>query len=266
VVTALSEALKDVPYLALASKKSLTKTFNNCLSQVDGIGVSEKDIQGFASKIFEYKKEVKEMFITSINEKYGVNIQNLQEPASFKSLANTQVVIFESLSRLATTGSVLKGVLSEMAEFLKGKSGVQTIDVNTFLHEMFIEAGYGELLGEAATATRQGKVDFKRIAKNLGDVQDVITSLQKQTGGNPTADKDEEYSSDENIDQEEMKASEAEPALPEEAPEEQEDPPQEAPEMPPTKDQGAMVKDLSNLEAMVADIAAEIANDDKEEN
>jgi predicted nucleotidyltransferase len=266
VVTALSEALKDVPYLALASKKNLNKTFNNCLSQVDGIGVSEKDIQGFASKIFEYKKEVKEMFITSINEKYGVNIQNLQEPASFKSLANTQVVIFESLSRLATTGSVLKGVLSEMAEFLKGKSGVQTIDVNTFLHEMFIEAGYGELLGEATAAPKQGKVDFKRIAKNLGDAQDVITSLQKQTGGNPTADKDEEYSSDENVDQAEMKASEAEPALPEEAPEEQEVPPQEEPEMPKTQSQDKMVNDLSDLESMVADIAAEIGSEDQEEN
>ena len=40
IVGALSEALKEVPYLALASKKSLNKTFSNCLAQVDGIGVS----------------------------------------------------------------------------------------------------------------------------------------------------------------------------------------------------------------------------------
>jgi FtsZ-interacting cell division protein YlmF len=109
-------------------------------------------------------------------------------------------------------------------------------------------------------------VDFKRIAKNLGDAQDVITSLQKQTGGNPTADKDEEYSSDENVDQAEMKASEAEPALPEEAPEEQEVPPQEEPEMPKTQSQDKMVNDLSDLESMVADIAAEIGSEDQEEN
>ena len=118
IVAALSDALKEVPYIALASKKTLTETFNNCLGQADGIGVSEKDVQSYASKIFEAKKEVKEMFIESINEKYGVNIQNLQEGASFKSLANTQVIIFEALSRLTPKGSILKQVLSELATSL----------------------------------------------------------------------------------------------------------------------------------------------------
>ena len=265
VVESLSEALKEVPYLALASKRNLNKTFSNCLSQVDGVGVSEKDIQAFSSKIFEYKKEVKEMFIESINEKYGVNIQNLQEPASFKSLANTQVVIFESLSRLAPKGSVLKQVLSEMALFMKGKAGVQTIDVNTFLFEMFGDAGYTELLSEAPASTQNKKIDFKRIAKNLGDAQDVISTLQKKTGGNPAADKDEEYSSDENVDQAELKASEEEPALPEEAPQEDETPPQDAPEVPKTQSQNDLVNDLSHLESMVADIAAEIGSDDDDQ-
>ena len=101
IVPILAEALKEVPYLAMASKKSLFNTFSNCLSRVDGVGVSDSDIQKFASHIFEIKKEIKDMFIQSINEKYGVNIQNLQEPMSFKSLVNTQIVIFESLSRLA---------------------------------------------------------------------------------------------------------------------------------------------------------------------
>ena len=112
IVNAMVDVLKEVPYLALASKKSLFETFSNCLSDADGLGVAEKDIQQFASKIFEYKKEVKESFIQSINEKYGVNIQNLQEVPSFKSLVNTQVVIFEALSRLAPKRSILKQTLS----------------------------------------------------------------------------------------------------------------------------------------------------------
>ena len=266
VVDALSEALKEVPYLALASKKSLFHTFSNCLSQTDGIGVSEKDIQTFASKIFEYKKEVKEMFIKTINEKYGVNIQNLQEPASFKSLANTQVVIFESLSRLTSKGSILKQVLSEMAQFLKGKAGVETLDVNSFLYEMFISSGYSEFI-EEATATKGSKnIDFKRIAQNLGDAQDVIASLQDKAGGNPEADKDEEYSSDENVNQAELKASEADAAAvtpPEETPQE-EMPDMEAPDAPEPKADKEVVKELSDLESMVADIAAEIGNDPNE--
>ena len=257
IVGALSEALREVPYLALASKKSLNKTFSNCLAQVDGIGVSEKDIQSFASRIFEYKKDVKEMFINSINEKYGVNIQNLQEPASFKSLANTQVVIFEALSRLAPKGGVVKQVLSEMADFLKGKSGVEAIDVNEYIYEMFSSAGYVDILVEA-TAEKTGKVDFKRITKNLNKTQDA---------GNPNADKDEEYSSDENVDQAELDSDPGDEsaAIPEDpAPEEEMTPEDDpTPEVPEPKEKKEVVSGLSDLESMIADIAAEIS-DDKE--
>ena len=190
-VGALSEALVEVPYLALASKKSLFETFSNCLASVDGaLGVTEKDIQEFASRIFEYKKDVKEVFINNINEKYGVNIQNLQDPASFKSLANTQVVIFEALSRLAPKGSVLKGVLSEMAQTLKGKHGVECIDVNDFLLEMFVSAGYDSVLEEAS----ESKVDFKRITGQLSDIKNLVNNIQEQL-----SEKDADYESDENL-------------------------------------------------------------------
>ena len=190
-VGALSEALVEVPYLALASKKSLFETFSNCLASVDGaLGVTEKDIQEFASRIFEYKKDVKEVFINNINEKYGINIQNLQDPASFKSLANTQVVIFETLSRLAPKNSVLKGVLSEMGHMLKGKHGVQCIDVNDFLLEMFVTAGYEAVLEEAS----ESKVDFKRITGQLSDIKNLVNNIQEQL-----SEKDAEYESDENL-------------------------------------------------------------------
>jgi len=277
VVNALSEALKEVPYLALASKKSLFNTFSNCLSHADGIGVSDKDIQGFASRIFEYKKDVKKAFIQNINEKYGVNIQNLQNPASFKSLANTQVVIFEALSRLSPTGSVLKEVLSEMAQGLKTKSGVECIDVNDYLLEMFIRAGYDEVLEEAASAPAT-KVDFKRVSKEITDIKDIVKNLE-------TTIKDQEYPSDETLDdkaladKESMEAPE-EPAAP---PEEVVPPPPPAPEPegapapeeevaepstpPDVKDTDEVINDLANLENMVADIATELGmagDDDKE--
>jgi len=190
-VNALSEALAEVPYLALASKKSLFETFSNCLASVDGaIGVTDKDIQEFASRIFEYKKDVKEVFINNINEKYGVNIQNLQDPASFKSLANTQVVIFEALSRLAPKGSVLKGILSEVAQTLKGKHGVECIDVNDFLLEMFVSAGYDSVLEEGTAS----KVDFQRITGQLSDIKNLVGNIEDQLH-----DKDSDYESDENL-------------------------------------------------------------------
>ena len=275
VVDALSEALREVPYLALASKKSLFNTFSNCLAQTDGIGVSEKDIQGFASRIFEYKKEVKEIFIQNINEKYGVNIQNLQNPASFKSLANTQVVIFEALSRLSPKGSVLKDVLSEVAQSLKTKSGVECIDVNDYLMEIFTVAGYDTLLEEEKATLP--KVNFKRVSKDLTDIQDLVKNLQDK------AVKDQEYPSDENVDDAALADQEAQAMTPEPSPDPtgkgpdvagEAVPPaepaidpntEEAPEVPETETENEVVSDLADLENMVADIAAELGMDDEKE-
>lgn len=265
VVQALSESLQEIPYLALASKKSLFNTFSNCLGQVDGLGVSDKDIQQFASRIFEYKKEVKEVLINDINEKYGVNIQNIQEPASFKSLANTQVVIFEALSRLAPKGSVLKQVLSEMGQSLKTKSGVECIDVNDFLLEIFSSVGYDDIIEEASEKTE--KVDLKRVTKEIKEVKGLIKTLQDKV--------DSQYESDENVDQEALAAEESVPeeSVPEETPPEEsalptspeeEDDPNEDVKVPEVKSKEDAIADLADLEKMVTDIAAELMDDDKE--
>ena len=290
VVSALAEALRDVPYLALASKTSLFNTFSNCLAQVDGIGVSDKDIQKYASKIFEIKKEAKQMLINTINEKYGVNVQNLQEPVSFKSLINTQIVIFESLSRLTSKGSVLKQVLSDVANSLKIKCGVEGIDVNDYINEVFSSANYNEIL-EVSKSTKKEDVNFKRVAKELETADTLIKSLKDKVD----AYKDSEYPSDENIDvdaevakdeggddeeaavaaeegdKELQKAAEEEAAATEKEEEEalsQEDTlegEEKTPKAPETKSKEDVVGNLAGLEAMIADIAAELNTTDNEE-
>lgn len=257
-VNALSEALVEVPYLALASKKSLFETFSNCLASVDGaLGVSEKDIQEFASRIFEYKKDVKEVFINNINEKYGVNIQNLQDPASFKSLANTQVVIFEALSRLAPKGSVLKGVLSEMAQTLKGKHGVECIDVNDFLLEMFVSAGYDAVLEEAS----ESKVDFKRITGQLSDIKNLVNNIQEQL-----SEKDADYESDENLeDVAEATDPEAAPtdALADEVKKDDEEAEAalEPVEQPEVKTEKEAIEDLADIDKVVDEVVQELGDE-----
>lgn len=258
-VAALSEALVEVPYLALASKKSLFETFSNCLASVDGaLGVTEKDIQEFASRIFEYKKDVKEVFINNINEKYGVNVQNIQDPASFKSLANTQVVIFEALSRLAPKGSVLKGILSEMAQNLKGKHGVECIDVNDFLLEMFVTAGYDTVLEEASSS----KVDFKRITGQLSDIKNLVSNIEEQL-----SEKDAEYESDENLeDVAEATEPEEKPTDPVEdevkkADEEAKESLEPVAEMPEVKTEQEAIEDLADIDKVVDEIVAELGDD-----
>jgi hypothetical protein len=258
-VAALSEALVEVPYLALASKKSLFETFSNCLASVDGaLGVTEKDIQEFASRIFEYKKDVKEVFINNINEKYGVNVQNIQDPASFKSLAHTQVVIFEALSRLAPKGSVLKGILSEMAQNLKGKHGVECIDVNDFLLEMFVTAGYDTVLEEASSS----KVDFKRLTGQLSDIKNLVSNMEEQL-----SEKDAEYESDENLeDVAEATEPEEKPTDPVEdevkkADEEAKESLEPVAEMPEVKTEKEAIDDLADIDKVVGEIVKELGGE-----
>jgi len=139
---ALVEAVIDVPYLALATKKQLYKSMDNALGLTEYTSLSEKKIKEFASKIFEMKKPLKKTIISLLNEKYGISILNLKETASFKSLASTQVVIFESLYRVAPKGSVVKETLGNLARLLKNKNGVEVIDVNDLLQECFNVCDY----------------------------------------------------------------------------------------------------------------------------
>ena len=89
-----------------------------------------------------------------------------------------------------------------MATSLKGKSGVQCTDLNEYIYHVFSEGGYTEILEEGATAP--SKVDFKRVAKSLGDAKDLIDSLKDTV----RATSDEEYSSDENVNKTAMAAGE----------------------------------------------------------
>ncbi len=280
IIDALSEAIKEVPYVALASKNNLFKVFSSSLSDIDGIGVSEKDIQKYASKIFEAKKEVKEFMINTLNEKFGVNVQNLQDPPSFKSLINTQVVIFETISRLSPNGSIIKKTLSELSEVLKQKSGVEAIDINNLIYEMFIRAGYGQILDENRMLSKYAQVDFRRIAKDLSDISTVINGMKDKLMSDQ-GQEDVGYESDENIEPEMpeeempeeempeeemppegMQQPEMEPEMPPEGMQQPEMEPEgmEQPEMEPEqiKSREQMMDDLNNLEQMIKDLADEL--------
>lgn len=286
VISALSEAIKEVPYVALASKNNLYKTFSSCLASVEGLGVTEKDIQKYASKIFEAKKEVREYLINSLNEKFGINVLNLQDPPSFKSLINTQIIIFETLSRLAPNGGAVKKTLSELAESLKTKSGVEAIDVNDVIYNIFISSGYGQILDENRLISKYATIDFKRIAKDLQDMSAVVSGMRDNLG--PSVEQDDQYETDENLDQEEMESEEGEEEAPEmqqepeemqaseepemEQPEEEmgmeEQPPMEG-EQAPEQEMGEQIPtqeknpeqikaDIAKLEQMIKDLADEL--------
>jgi len=175
----LSEALSDVPYLALATKKQLKETFSKTLQLENSIDIdfSDKDIKSFASIIFEMKKPIKDLLIKTINEKYGVNMQNLKEVASFRGLVEAQIVIFESLSRLAPKSSIIKDVLGQVSSMLKEKSGVEAIDVNDILQAVFEKASYATLCEDYSITDR---ITLKEMFENDLSPQEVVSLIEHQ--------------------------------------------------------------------------------------
>lgn len=139
IVEALADTFNDVPYIALATKKQLSTSISNVLDLYEH-SYTKNDLTSYISKLFELKKPIKEELKAMINEKYGINAQNLNEVPSFKSLINTQTVIFESLSRVCPKKSAIKNVLHEAATTLKSKTGIESIDVNSLLMVIFEES------------------------------------------------------------------------------------------------------------------------------
>lgn len=175
IAKALSEAVAEVPYLSLASKKQLTETFKNALSLNKVKDINLSDIQQFASVIFEMKKPIKAELINHLNERYGINVQNLKDPATFKSLLNTQVVIFETLAKISPKKSVQRDTLMELAEALKSKNGVEAIDCNEVIQEVFIAAGYDDLI---INESLNNYLDFDRIASDLDKVGGILRMIK----------------------------------------------------------------------------------------
>lgn len=177
VLESLVEAVVDVPYLALTTKRQLMESLTNAFSLTDHNAISTKDIKEFSSKIYEMKKPLKGVILNLLNEKYGINVQNLKETATFSSLANTQVVIFEALSRLAPKGSIIKGTLSEVASLLKKKNGVEVIDVNDVLQECFETCGYTKFCEDFTLAE---SLSFEDILDENTNVEELLEKAKEK--------------------------------------------------------------------------------------
>lgn len=191
---ALVEAICEVPYLALATKKQITETVTNNLELNNSIKVNLKDIRQFSSLIFEYKKPLKKLFISMLNEKYGISVQNLKDIPTFRSLLNTQVLIFEALAKLSPKSSVQRSVLSETAQMLKAKNGVESIDVNRYIELLFEKSDFTNMLEERPLSdTVSIKETFSEIVSIEELVGLVLDRVQEaDLGDNPKVEEDAE--------------------------------------------------------------------------
>jgi len=183
VMESVANIVTNIPYFALATKKQLNTLISNCLS-MNETDVSNKDISTFVGRIFEMKKPVKEYVIELLNDKYGININNLTDVPTYSNLIKTESLILTSLSKLAPKNSVLKNTLAELADSLKVKNGVESIDLVDFLNEVFTEAGYKEAINETSL---MAYMDFNKVADDLGKIGTILKMMQPmlQGGGQP---------------------------------------------------------------------------------
>jgi hypothetical protein len=182
IIQALAEAIYEVPYLALASKRQLGELMTNSLSLTEDT-LTIKDKKSYVAKLFEMKKPVKKEILKVLSEQYGVTPQTVSELPSFFNLAKTQRVLFESLARIAPRNSNVKRVLNEFAEFLKDKAGVEVLDVNEFVADVFKQAGYTELLTETSLLSY---MNFDKVAQDLGKIGHILKMIHAgmaQEGG-----------------------------------------------------------------------------------
>ena len=216
VLEYLVDAVVDVPYLALSTKKQLFESLDSALGLSDHTAIPEKDIKDFTSRLFEMKKPLKKTIISLLNEKYGINIQNLQDTATFTSLATTQTVIFESLARLAPKGSIVKTTLSDMGKMIKGKNGVEVIDINDILQEAFDSCNYSDFCEDFALV--EG-ISFDSIldegttaAQLVEKAKRLLLDKDKKKSAPETMEKDVDLTPEQKKEKSEAEAHEADPA------------------------------------------------------
>lgn len=175
----VAEVIAKIPYFALATKKQISNIIENSLG-LSEVKVSSKDISSFVSKIFEMKKPVKDYVINILNEKYGINVNNLNDIPTFSNLIKTEMVILTSLAKLAPKNSVVKQTLIDFAESLKIKNGSECIDVVDFLNEIFSEAGFKNELNETSLLQY---LDFAQVADDLGKIGTILKMLKPVLAG-----------------------------------------------------------------------------------
>ncbi len=113
-----------------------------------------------------------------LNEKYGISVQNLKDIPTFKSLLNTQVLIFEALAKLSPKGSIAKEILTENSQMLKTKNGVECIDVNHFIELLFERSGYSDVLENDPLVD---VISIKETFSEMDSVEELVDMILEKT-------------------------------------------------------------------------------------
>jgi hypothetical protein len=174
---ALVEAVTEIPFLAMASKGQLASVVEKCIELDHLKAYKQKEIKEYSSKIFEMKKPIRSALNKILSEKYQINVLNLKEPVSLKSLAENCAEVFGILADNTKSNKVVHSACVSMNEMLKSKGGIESLDVNQDIYSVFQGAGV-ELLPQTYKISEQ--VDIKSIFTESFNAKEVITSIKEK--------------------------------------------------------------------------------------
>lgn len=194
----LSELISNVPYVALATKKQI-RSLLETIYDIEEKDINEEDIKKFVSKIFEAKKNVKEVITGILKEKYKINVNDLKTVVSFHYLNENNREILSAILDLFEETSTTYIVLSDFISSLEEKNGIQVIDVNDFIQDLLTESG---VLNEKNTFKISEVVDFgelmdskltlEQILKLISDAQEEDFDPEELEKKGKNKEKDEE--------------------------------------------------------------------------
>jgi|15BtaG_2_1085339.scaffolds.fasta_scaffold00654_1 ribosomal protein L23 len=196
ISSVLEETIKEVPYLALASKASIKEILTLVYESSKQENITKKEIKAFTSKIFEMKKPVKAAVIETLNTKHGINVQNLKFIPSFTNLAKAQSVFFEALASFAgKKAPALRDTLKEFAKAIHKKTGIQTLDVNDYINEVLKDSDL--FSSEGITSISLAEVvasKAEKVERDLGDDSDG-----QEVGGEADAEANDEQAAEDAV-------------------------------------------------------------------
>lgn len=168
----LSEAIQEVPILALTTKQQLAETIARVHSIFNSaVSISEAKFADFISRIYEAKKPYKEELTDILNEEYGINVGSLTHRPSFESLAKVNSASLEILSKVARNDyPALSECLQETSKEIRNKAGFAALYISDYLNEAFTKA---KLLNEMGMGGAQ-EMDLEAIKMHLMKLKQAI--------------------------------------------------------------------------------------------
>lgn len=173
-ITALGDVLTDYPYFALLGKKNIESLIESYYD-VTKVDATKKHISDISKIIFNSKKEFKKQLINLLQEKYGISLLQLKDAPSLKNLGKLQYRVLSTLAEKLEPG-VAKDVLTEAAKEIRFKYGIDLLDINSYINQIFTESN-------ALPKLEENMIRYLNLPALKAEIESIKQALTMAAGG-----------------------------------------------------------------------------------